>query len=90
MNTFDIHKNFIAVLGALALTAMIAAAHPSYADEPTGHPVGHIGVSDTKDVAGDIAGASSKRTKGPKSFVRAVNDLLGVKTPDDGTGTSRS
>jgi len=33
MSAFDIPKNLVALLGALALTVMLAMSHPAYADE---------------------------------------------------------
>lgn len=76
MNTFNIHKNFIAVLGALALSLLLATAHPADAD---GLAAPNEGVD-----------ASSSPSNLQKSFVRIVNDLLGVTPPDDATGTSHS
>ena len=37
MNAFDIHKNLVAVLGALALALVAFAAQPTYADETAEH-----------------------------------------------------
>jgi len=76
MNTFDIHKNFIAVLGALALSLVLATAHPADADGLTAQNGG--------------TDASSIAPQPQKSFVRSINELLGVKTPENDTGTSHS